>query len=420
MAAALLEDLIPLYPLYAVLFADPAIPGAGLGPADISTLFVIWSVSSVVVEVPTGVLADRLSRRKLLIVGPLITASGFALWTMAPSFLAFAVGFVLWALGGSLRSGTTQALVYDELAHLGRSQAYARLAGLMRAASAVGVIGGTALAAPLSSWGGYDAVGAASVVVCLLCSLVSAMLPEKRTDRGSADRDSADQDTVDPDRVDSDDLEPADAGAEPSWLRIVRSGWGSLRTQPVARRMLLLGVALTWVAALDEYLPLLIGSFVSEAAGDVGTLGTDPEAVALLMIVVSIGDIGGALAAARFRSADAIGPAVGLGAIALVAAALWGHPAGALGLAAAFGILGWARIVADAALQDCLSSTSRATVTSLAGMGEELVAILAFAGWAVGSAWLGPAGLFAAAALPYVVVSALLIGGAMTVRASRR
>lgn len=396
MGSALLEDLIPLYPLYAVLFADPGIPGAGLGPAEISALFVIWSVSSVIVEVPTGVLADRVSRRKLLVAGPLITASGFALWTVAPSFVAFAAGFVLWALGGALRSGTTQALVYDELNRLGRSQDYARLTGLMRAAGAIGVIGGTAAAAPLFAWGGYDAAGAASVVACVLCSVMSAMLPEGR-------------------EAAADPPEPEDADPDLGWREIVRHGWGSVRTQPVARRMLLLGVALTWVAALDEYLPLLIASFVVDAAAE-----PDPAAVALLMIVVSAGDIGGALAAGRFRSVDAIGPAVGVGAVVLIGSALWGHPVGAAGVATAFGILGWARVVADAELQGHLSSASRATVTSLAGMGEEVVAILAFAGWALGSTWLGPAGLFAAAALPYVVMSAVLIGGAMTVRASRR
>nr|WP_064570866.1 MFS transporter [Gordonia sp. LAM0048] len=403
MGAALLEDLIPLYPLYAVLFADPGVPGAGLGPAEISALFVIWSVSSVIVEVPTGVLADRLSRRKLLVVGPMITASGFALWTAAPSFLSFATGFVLWALGGSLRSGTTQALVYDELVRLGRTHDYARLSGRMRAAAALGVIGGTALAAPLFSWGGYGLVGVASVVACLVCSLLSAMLPETRADRN---------------RPDHDDLGSADGEPDPGWYAIVRSGRRSLRTQPVARRMLLLGVALTWVAALDEYLPLLIGSFLGDDAG--GSGHTDPGGVALLMTVVSVGDIAGALAAGRFRSVAAIGPAVGLGAIALIGAALWGHPVAALGVAVAFGVLGWARVVADAELQDRLSSTSRATVTSLAGMGEEVVAILAYAGWALGSAWLGPAGLFVVAALPYVVVSGMLIGGAMTVSASRR
>lgn len=395
MGAALLEDLIPLYPVYAILFADSTIPGAGLSAAEISALFALWSVSTVIVEVPTGILADRYSRRRLLVAGPLVTGAGFALWTFAPSFLSFAAGFVLWAIGGSLRSGTNQALVYDELAHLGRSQDYARLAGAMRAAAAVGVIGGTALAVPLLGWGGYAAVGAASVGACVLCAIASAGLPE--TGARTADPDDADLDDADPD-------EPT------GWIAILRSGLHDLRDQPVARRLLMLVIALTWVAALDEYLPLLVESFLAGSGA-----GTTPQAVALLMIVVAVGDICGSLTARRIRRASAIGPAVGIGAVALVLASLWGNPAGVVGIAVAFGIFGWALVVADAALQDRLNSGSRATVTSIAGMGEEVVAILAFAGWAAGSTHLGPATMFAIAALPYAVVA-----GAMTVRASRR
>lgn len=401
MGAALLEDLIPLYPVYAILFADSTIPGAGLSAAEISALFALWSVSTVIVEVPTGILADRYSRRHLVVAGPLVTGAGFALWTFAPSFLSFAAGFVLWAIGGSLRSGTNQALVYDELAHLGRSQDYARLAGAMRAAAAVGVIGGTALAVPLLGWGGYAAVGAASVAACVLCAIVSAGLPE--TGARTADPDDADLAEV--------DLDDADLADEPTgWIAILRSGLHDLRDQPVARRLLMLVIALTWVAALDEYLPLLVESFLAGPGS-----GTTPQAVALLMIVVAVGDICGSLAARRIRRPSAIGPAVGVGAVALVLASLWGHSAGVVGIAVAFGIFGWALVVADAALQDQLSSGSRATVTSIAGMGEEVVAILAFAGWAAGSTHLGPATMFAIAALPYAVVA-----GAMTVRASRR
>ncbi|WP_439029650.1 MFS transporter [Gordonia terrae] len=411
MGAAALEDLIPLYPLYAVLFADPAVPGAGLGAAEISTLFVIWSVASVIVEVPTGVLADRVPRRVLLVVGPWVTASGFVLWTLVPSFATFAVGFVLWAIGGALRSGTTQALVYDELVHLNRAGDYARLSGAIRAAGAVGIIAGTASAAPLFACGGYAAVGLGSVIACVLCSLVSATLPETR----GPSVVPAETDVPAEADVPAETDVPAE-GPDLGWSQVVRSARSSLRTQPVARRLLFLGVGLTWIAALDEYLPLLVGSFVSR----VPEVGPDPRAVALLMIVVSVGDIVGALAAGRHRSTAAIGPAVGVGATVLIGAALWGHPVGAVGVAVAFGILGWARVVVDAALQDRLESASRATVTSLAGVGEELVAIAAFAGWAIGSGWSGPAGLFALAALPYVVLSAVLIGGAITARASRR
>src|SRR5690606_21428719 len=121
-------------------------------------------------------------------------------------------------------------------------------------------------------------------------------------------------------------------------------------------------VALTWVGALDEYLPLLVGSFVTGAAG-AASAGSDegdaaPQTVALLMVVVSVGDICGALAAGRFRRPAAIGPAVALAAAILVVVSLWGHPAGVVGVAVAFGVFGWALVVAEAALQDRLDSES--------------------------------------------------------------
>jgi MFS family permease len=89
-----------LYPVYTLLFAD-----AGLSVWQISSLFVIWSVSSMVFEVPLGAWADATSRRRLLIIGPLLTALAFALWVAFASFWVFALGFVLWGLKSALTSG---------------------------------------------------------------------------------------------------------------------------------------------------------------------------------------------------------------------------------------------------------------------------------------------------------------------------
>ena len=59
---ALLADTVPLYPLYALLFAD-----SGLSGAEISALFAIWSAVGLLAEVPSGALADRFSRRGCLV-----------------------------------------------------------------------------------------------------------------------------------------------------------------------------------------------------------------------------------------------------------------------------------------------------------------------------------------------------------------
>src|ERR687884_107781 len=93
------DSLVPLYPLYALLFA-----ASGLSEGQISALFVLWSVTGLVAEVPTGAVADRWSRRGALVLASLLEAAGFVLWTAVPSTASFAAGFVLWGIGGALAS----------------------------------------------------------------------------------------------------------------------------------------------------------------------------------------------------------------------------------------------------------------------------------------------------------------------------
>ncbi|MGV9711780.1 MFS transporter [Gordonia sp. NPDC003424] len=393
--SAFAEDAIPLYPLYAVMFADPGV--TGLSPAAISSLFILWSLCSFVFEIPTGVLADRVPRRPLLVIGPLLTAAGFAAWTWWPAYLVFAGGFVLWAAGSALRSGTLQALIFDTLSADGRADRYTAVAGRVRAGRAFGVIVGTALAVPLAAAGGYAAVGAASVAACVLCAAASAMLPEAHP----------------PDR---DRVSDADADADGRGPGILRDALRQLWVRSALRRAFLLVIALTWVAALDEYLPLLAATMWP---------GGSATGVSMLMVIVAVGDVAGSLAAGstaavRRRPRVFAGWLCG-GAIALAVGAGSAHPIGMLLVAFAFGVFGWSLVIADAMLAHRVSS-SRATITSIAGVGEEMVAILAYGAWALGSQWLAPTGLFVAAAVPYVVVAVLVAcgRGATTDRASGR
>ncbi|MEZ0157354.1 MFS transporter, partial [Streptomyces griseorubens] len=173
-----LEEFVLLYPVYALLFSD-----AGLSVWQISSLFALWSVTAVVLEVPSGAWADAVSRRLLLVVGPLLTGAGFALWVLVPSYAAFAAGFVLWGTGGALCSGALEALVYDELERGGASGRYARVLGRARAAGLVAVMAAMGLAGPVLAWGGHAAVGAASVLVCLLTSVTALRFPEHKVAR---------------------------------------------------------------------------------------------------------------------------------------------------------------------------------------------------------------------------------------------
>jgi MFS family permease len=110
----LLSDVVPIYPLYALMFT-----ATGLSIAQISGLFAIWSAVALLTEVPSGALADRFSRRSCLVASDVLQAAGYVAWVLLPGFHGFALGFVLWGFGGSLASGAKEALLYDGLAALG-------------------------------------------------------------------------------------------------------------------------------------------------------------------------------------------------------------------------------------------------------------------------------------------------------------
>lgn len=101
-----------------MLFADN-----GVSTGQISTLFIIWSLTSFVFEVPSGAWADTIDRRLLLVLSAVIYAVGFSAWIVVPTYAGFATGFVRWGLSGAIMSGTFESLLYDELVERGAEAA---------------------------------------------------------------------------------------------------------------------------------------------------------------------------------------------------------------------------------------------------------------------------------------------------------
>jgi MFS family permease len=357
--------------VYALLFAD-----TGLSVAQTSSLFVLWSAAGIALEVPSGAWADAVSRRLLLVAGPFLTAAGFLLWVLFPSYWAFAAGFLLWGAKGAFGSGALEALVYEELDRLGEARRYAGLMGPAQAAGTVATLLAMALAAPVMAAGGYLALGLASVLACVLTGLVAGLFPEHRADDADDDAD--------------------DAG----YVETLRAGLAEARSsRPVRRAVLLVpAVAAVW-GSLDEYTPLL--------ARDTGVADAT---VPLLLLVLSVGVAAGGLlgAVASAMSAPRLGLLLLASALATAAGALGGGPAGIVPLALAFCGFQLATVAVDARLQARITGPARATVTSLAGLTTDLAAIAAYAAYAVAAqAGHGPA--FAMFAVLYVPLAVRLL-----------
>lgn len=103
-------DLIFIYPVYSVMFVDK-----GLSPLQISILLMVWAGTSFVLEVPSGVIADKYSRKNILVFSQLVRIIGYMFWVLMPNFLGFLVGFILWGIKSAFTSGTLESFIFDEL-----------------------------------------------------------------------------------------------------------------------------------------------------------------------------------------------------------------------------------------------------------------------------------------------------------------
>src|SRR5687768_4220480 len=133
---SLVSNALVIYPLYSIMFTERG----GLSVGDVSVLFAIWTTAALVFELPTGLIADRYPRKYVLVVGELVNMAAFLVWLLSPTFLGYAMGFVLWGAAYALKSGAYQALVYDELASGGQSNEYTKTMSRIKAAEFLGML----------------------------------------------------------------------------------------------------------------------------------------------------------------------------------------------------------------------------------------------------------------------------------------
>ena len=351
-------------------------------PGAVSSLFVIWSVASFVLEVPSGAWADLTDRRMLLILSGPIYAAGFGVWIVCPSYAGFAAGFVLWALSGALMSGTFEALLYDELAARGAAGDYPRLLGIANSAATAAGVAAIAAAAPLLAWGGYAAVGWTSVAVAIAHGALAWALPAARkTESADATKDAIDRGGL-----------PFAA----RYLATLRAGVTEAARHQRVRRLVLIVAVLYGLTAYDEYFP--------SVAREAGATSGD---VPLLVTLTVAGQFVGSAVAGRTAqlSARATTLAIAASGALIAAGAVARHPVGFVAIAIGYGLNENVAVVTDAKLQDSITGPARATVTSVSGLSSEMVAVTIFVTVGAGSSWLSTSAMLAIVAAPTLLVA---------------
>ena len=99
---------------------------------------IIYALTVVTFEIPSGILADRYGRKKLMVLYHGFVAFELGILLMAHSFWQFALAIVLAGVGKAFVSGSENALLYDTLLNAQKQDDYEKVAGRITAIDLVG------------------------------------------------------------------------------------------------------------------------------------------------------------------------------------------------------------------------------------------------------------------------------------------
>ena len=209
----------------------------GLSYVQIGFMEVLFGIATILAEVPTGAIADRFGRRVALGIGALGFAGATVLFATL-NFPSLILGHLFMSITRTLMSGSDDALLYDSLRQLKRTDEYERHAGRASAVATASLLAATILAGPLVSVLDFRTVIIISAAGMGLAGLLALALREPPR------RESDFNDTI------SDTNEQSAAyvsGA--AVLSEIRTGLRiALRTRPILWAILFAGVLL---ATLD-------------------------------------------------------------------------------------------------------------------------------------------------------------------------
>ncbi|MCB9679178.1 MAG: MFS transporter [Alphaproteobacteria bacterium] len=101
----------------------------GLDLTDVFLLQSLYAIATVLLEVPTGAVADRLGKRTSLLWATVCFLLGVGMYGLGTGFWTFLVAEIALAVGSALFSGADEGFLYDLLVYEGREDAFTEVSG---------------------------------------------------------------------------------------------------------------------------------------------------------------------------------------------------------------------------------------------------------------------------------------------------
>jgi MFS family permease len=101
----------------------------GITYKQIGVFELVGALAIILLEIPTGAVADLVSRKMSVFIGVVIAALANFIIGFGSTLFVFATAYVVWAIGDTFISGAKSALMYDTLKDLKRENEYLKIQG---------------------------------------------------------------------------------------------------------------------------------------------------------------------------------------------------------------------------------------------------------------------------------------------------
>ena len=301
----------------------------GLNLSQIGILLFLWSIMSLLFEVPTGVLADHWSRRKMLILSGLFFSICYATWAFSSSFWLFLLGFLFRTLGGTFASGTLQAYVYDFLKLNKKEDDFEKIWGRGNALRTLGIGTAVFLGGFLSEIS-YLLTSVFSSLSILAISIIAFMWPE---------------------------IPPKTSTKEEGYWIFLKNSVKTIRNNSYLLRIVAFsGITLSIFASLEEYNDVYLKF-----------LGYPNYAIGVIFAIATIGQSIASTFAHKFQKHpwQKLNRITIIGFMVLMGAALIKHPAMVVPILFLGVLLEFSRVLSEGIIQKEVPAHHRATISSL-------------------------------------------------------